>query len=430
MRAAYYERTGQASDVLLIGEFPTPTPGPGEVRVKVSWSGVNPSDVKTRAGQRTKALPFSRIIPHSDGAGVIDQVGPNVAPARIGERVWIWNAAWMRPFGTAAQYVVLPSSQAVPLPRNVDLATGACLGIPALTAYHTVAVEGGVANKNILVAGGAGAVGHYAIQLAKLKGAKQIIATVSGPEKAVLAREAGADIVLNYKVDDLRSAIQDATAGQGVDRIIEVDFAANVDADIAILRPNGEVIIYGSGASEIRVPFSPAIRKGARMVFFIVYSLDLDVRERAIADLWSKSSSSNSPSSTIAATVPMTDLAAKAIRWGVSEMGLSLVIDGRECPGCDSPRRFCLGTQTDIQCPGNLKSDDVVKGIAQIVSADKAFGRISENTFFIDPTHLSDISRNRVIDLLNATGAALRNLGHPVDVNAGIKAANQVLGIS
>jgi 3-dehydro-L-gulonate-6-phosphate decarboxylase len=149
----------------------------------------------------------------------------------------------------------------------------------------------------------------------------------------------------------------------------------------------------------------------------------------ALADLWSKSSSSGSLTSS-GGTSQIADLAAKAVRWGVSEMGLSLVVDGRECPGCDSPRRFCLGAQTDILCPGNLKSDDVVRGISQLVNADKAFGRVSETTFFIDPTLLSDISRNRVIDLLNATGAALRNLGFPVDINAGIKAANQVLEIS
>jgi NADPH2:quinone reductase len=285
MRAAFYERTGPAIDVLIIDELPTPVPGPGEVRVKVSWSGVNPSDVKSRAGQRTKSLPFPRIIPHSDGAGVIDQVGPNVSSTRIGERVWMWNAAWMRPFGTAAQYVVLPSNQAVPLPANIDLAAGACLGIPALTAYHAVTMDGSVANKNVLVAGGAGAVGHYAIQLAKIKGARQVIATISGPEKASLAREAGADIVLNYKTDDLLVAIQDATAGPGVDRVIEVDFAANVEKDIAVLRPGGEIIVYGSGAPEISVPFSPSIRKGVRIAFFIVYSLDMDIRERAIADL-------------------------------------------------------------------------------------------------------------------------------------------------
>ncbi len=285
MRAAFYEHTGPASEVLCIADLPTPVPGPGEVRVKVSWSGVNPSDVKSRAGNRTKTLPFPQIIPHSDGAGVIDQVGLNVPSTRVGERVWIWNAAWMRPFGTAAQYVVLPSNQAVPLPPNTDPAAGACLGIPALTAYHAVTVDGGVTNKIILVAGGAGAVGHYAIQLAKIKGASQIIATVSSPEKAALARDAGADIALNYKTDDLPSAIQAATDGKGVDRIVEVDLAANVNTDIAVLRSGGEVIVYGSSAPEISVPFSPAIRRGAHMIFFIVYNLDDDVREKAITDL-------------------------------------------------------------------------------------------------------------------------------------------------
>jgi len=285
MRAAFYERTGPAKDVLVVDDLPTPIPGPGEVRVKVAWSGVNPSDVKSRVGSRVKTLPFLRIIPHSDGSGVIDQVGADVSLKCIGERVWIWNAAWMRPFGTAAQYVVLPSNQAVTLPENTDLAVGACLGIPALTAYHAVIVDGGVDGKTVLVAGGAGAVGYYAVQLAKIKGAKQVIATVSNEEKAALAREAGADVVLNYKTDDIVSAIDQVTAGRGVDRIVEVDFAANINADIAALHPNGEIIIYGSGAAEISVPFSPAIRKGARMAFFIVYSLEADVRERAIADL-------------------------------------------------------------------------------------------------------------------------------------------------
>jgi NADPH:quinone reductase len=308
MQAAFYEGTGPASDVLHIEDIPIPEPGPEEVRVKVAWSGVNPSDVKSRAGNRNKSLPFPRIIPHSDGAGVIDQVGSDVTSARVGERVWIWNAAWMRPFGTAAQYVVLPANQAVPLSQNIDLAIGACLGIPALTAYHAVTVEGGVAGKNVLVAGGAGAVGHYAIQLAKLKGARQVIATVSSSEKAVLARQAGADIVLNYKTDNLLSAIQDATAGLGVDRIVEVDFAANVNADISVLRFNGEVVVYGSGASEISVPFSPAIRKGVRMFFFIVYNLDPDVRERAIVDL-SRLLEENRLIHNIAARLPLGQIA-------------------------------------------------------------------------------------------------------------------------
>jgi len=308
MRAAFYEQTGPASEVLRIAELPTPIPGPGEVRVKVAWSGVNPSDVKSRAGTRTKSLPFPRIIPHSDGAGVIDQVGADVPSTRIGERVWIWNAAWMRAFGTAAQYVVLPSEQAVPLPDNTDLAAGACLGIPALTAYRCITTDGGVEGKRVLVAGGAGAVGHYAIQLAKLKGARQVIATVSGPEKAVLAREAGADIVINYRNEDLPTAVQDATARQGVDRIIEVDLAANIDQDITLLRADGEVIVYGSGAPEIPVPFSPAIRKGVHLYFFIVYNLNPAVRERAVADL-SMLLEGNYLKHNIAARLPLSKIA-------------------------------------------------------------------------------------------------------------------------
>lgn len=146
-------------------------------------------------------------------------------------------------------------------------------------------VDGGVVGKRVLVAGGAGAVGHYAVQLARLKGARQVIATVSGPEKAALARAAGAEIILNYKTDDLQAAVEDATAGQGVDRIIEGDFAANVNTDTVLVRPNGEVIAYGSGAPEISLPFSAAIRKGVWLNFFIVYSLEAEVRERAIADL-------------------------------------------------------------------------------------------------------------------------------------------------
>jgi hypothetical protein len=150
----------------------------------------------------------------------------------------------------------------------------------------------------------------------------------------------------------------------------------------------------------------------------------------ALADLWSRSSTSISPSHTPSPISALPELAAKAIRWGISEMGLSLIVDGRQCPGCDSPRRLCLGTQTEIQCPGNLRSDDILRGLAQSVDANGVFGRINDNAFFLDPSKFSDLSRNRVIDLLNGTGIALRNLGHPVDINAGIKAAHQVLGIS
>src|SRR5438105_3633662 len=142
MRAAFYDRVGPAKEVLQVGELPTPAAGPGEVRVKLAWSGVNPSDVKSRLGLRSKTLPFPRIVPHSDGAGVIDQAGAGVPASRIGERVWVWNGAWGRPSGTAAQYIALPSAQAVPLPEGVDPAAGACLGIPALTACHAIDVDG------------------------------------------------------------------------------------------------------------------------------------------------------------------------------------------------------------------------------------------------------------------------------------------------
>lgn len=285
MRAAFYERPGKAREVLTIGDLPTPEAGSGEVRVKVVWSAVNPSDVKSRAAIRSKTLPFPRIVPHSDGAGVIDQVGEGVDSSRIGERVWTWNAAWQRPFGTAAEFVVLPSAQAVALPAGVDLAVGACLGIPALTALHAVAVDGGVEGKSVLVSGGAGAVGHYAVQLAKIHGARQVLATVSGEEKAAIARAAGVDHVVNYKAEDWVARCVEATGGLGLDRIIEVDAAANVKGDLSALRPEGQIVVYGSGAPEIPVPFGPAILKNVRFSFFIVYNLSAEDRARAIREL-------------------------------------------------------------------------------------------------------------------------------------------------
>jgi NADPH2:quinone reductase len=255
------------------------------VRVKVQWSGVNPSDVKSRAGLRTKTLAFPRIIPHSDGCGIIDEVGPGVSRERVGECAWVWNAAWQRPFGTAAEYVVLPARQAVRLPPGTDPAAGACLGIPALTAYHAVRVDGGVKGKSVLVAGGAGAVGHYAIQFAKLAGAKQILATVSSAEKAAVAKAAGADIALDYKTEDVVARAKELTGGQGVDRVVEVDIAGNMNLDHQIICPDGEIVVYGSNAADVNVPFFPMIVKNIGMKFFIVYNLSPEDREQEIRDL-------------------------------------------------------------------------------------------------------------------------------------------------
>jgi NADPH:quinone reductase len=195
MKAVWYERSGSAREVLQYGELPDPEPGPGDVRVRLHASGVNPSDWKTRSGTRPMVAP--RVIPHSDGAGVIDRVGPGVDPARLGERVWIWNGQWRRAFGTAATLIALPSEHAVRLPDGTSFEAGACLGIPALTAHRAVTIDGLPEGQSVLVAGGAGAVGHYAIQFAKLLGAAQVIATVSSDEKAAHAKAAGADEIIN-----------------------------------------------------------------------------------------------------------------------------------------------------------------------------------------------------------------------------------------
>ncbi|HEU0305573.1 MAG TPA: NADPH:quinone reductase [Lysobacter sp.] len=285
MRTALYSRTGPAREVLSIAERPQPQPGPAEVRVRVAWSGVNPSDVKSRAGTRSPTLPFAEIIPHSDGSGVIDAVGEGVPGERIGERVWLWNAAWGRAHGTAAEWVTLPSAQAVPLPAGVPLEVGANLGIPALTALHALSVDGGVRDKRVLVAGGAGAVGHYAVQMARLLGARQVIASVSSPEKATVALAAGADLAIDYRREPLAERVSEATGGAGVDRIVEVDFAANVAQDFALVAPEGQIVVYGSGAPEIAVPFVPAILKNVRVVFFIVYHLAPADREAATRQL-------------------------------------------------------------------------------------------------------------------------------------------------
>lgn len=283
MQAAVYERVGPAREVLSLRELPCPEPGPGEVRVRLACSGVNPSDVKTRMGVRSKLLPFPLIVPHSDGAGVIDAVGAGVDRSRIGQRVWTWNAAWGRAQGTAAEWIALPSAQAVSLPDHTDFAAGACLGIPALTAFQAVAVDGGVEGKTVLIAGGAGAVGHYAIQFARMAGAARIIGTVSSPQKAEQARAAGADVLIDYRREDVAARVRELTAGHGVDRVIEVDLSANVKLDFEIVREDGDLVIYGSQVPEVPVNFVSGITKNLRMRFFMVYKLNPEDRLRALA---------------------------------------------------------------------------------------------------------------------------------------------------
>ena len=283
MKAVWYERNGPAREVLQCGDLPDPVPGTGEVLVRVHASGVNPSDWKTRSGSRPMVAP--RVIPHSDGAGVIERVGPAVDPSRVGERVWIWNGQWKRPFGTAATYIALPSEQAVRLPDGTTFEAGACLGIPALTAHRAVTIDGSPQGQSILVSGGAGAVGHYAIQFARLLGARQIIATVSSEEKAGHAKAAGADEVINYKADAVPDRVREITGGRGVDRIVEVDIAGNATLVPKIIAQGGLCAAYGSNAAQACFDFGPMILSGAAVRFFIVYELSAAARERGVSDL-------------------------------------------------------------------------------------------------------------------------------------------------
>lgn len=286
MNAAWYDRTGPARDVLVVGTHDVPEPGAGDVRVRVHASGVNPSDTKRRAGWIGLEMPHPRIIPHSDGAGVIDRVGDSVDPGRVGERVWVWNAqSGARPFGTAAEYVVVPETQAVPLPENVEFGEGAGLGVPGCTAHYAVYGDGPVGGKTLLIHAGAGAVGHLAVQLAALGGAT-VISTVSGPDKARAARDAGAHHVVNYREDDVAACVLELTDGRGVDRVVEVDLAANLETNTKILVENGSIASYSSTSGpQLAVDYYPLAFKDIRIHFLQGYLLPPAARRAAIRDL-------------------------------------------------------------------------------------------------------------------------------------------------
>jgi len=284
VKAVWYEQIGAADDVLTHGNIDDPEVSDGEALVRIRTSGVNPSDVKTRAGARGE-LQFPRIIPHSDGAGNIEAVGNGVDKNRIGEKVWLWNGAFGRAFGTCAEYISLPANQAVEIPENSTFEAGACMGIPASTAYHGVFSGGSVKNKTLLVTGGAGAVGHYAIQLAKWDGA-QVVATVSGPEKGLAAKEAGVDLVVNYKTDDVVEAVNDFTSGKGVDRIVEVEFGGNLSISEQIIKTNGVIAAYGSVAvGSPELPFYNLMFKNAVLKMYLIYIVPGEARMKIIEGL-------------------------------------------------------------------------------------------------------------------------------------------------
>ncbi|SBW22990.1 NADPH:quinone reductase [Protofrankia symbiont of Coriaria ruscifolia] len=292
MKAIVYERVG-GSDVLRLVERMEPEPGPGQVRVRIAVSGVNPTDWKARRGALGSSLPPTGLVPNQDGAGTVDAVGEGVDPARVGQRVWIWEAAWQRADGTAQEAVVLPARQAVPLPLDASFDLGASLGIPAMTAHRALTVHpdgpsvlgpSALAGRTVLVAGGAGAVGHAAIELARWAGAN-VVSTVSSPQKAALASAAGAHHVINYRTPDAAEAIR-KTAPDGVDIVVEVDPIVNAELNQQVIAPNGVVTIYAdTSGSQLTVPLRPHMFANTRLQFVLVYTMPDAAKRQAVGDV-------------------------------------------------------------------------------------------------------------------------------------------------
>jgi NADPH2:quinone reductase len=282
-QAAWYRRNGEAREVLELGEIDLPAPAAGEVCVMLATSGVNPSDVKSR---RARPVDAPLIVPHSDGAGVISAVGAGVSASRVGERVWIWNGQWQRPLGTASQYIVLPSEQAVVLPDHIDFAAAACLGIPALTAQQAVNLAGDLQGATVLVIGAGAAVGHYVTQMVKQAGGR-VIGTVGNEVRAAHARAAGADEVVFYKTESVVERVKSLTQGRGVDAIIDMDFSTTAGLlPQGVLRPHGVLVCYGSNVNtEVPVTFRPLLWGSFDLRFFLVYDLTPADRVRTVAQI-------------------------------------------------------------------------------------------------------------------------------------------------
>jgi len=284
MRAALYEKTGPASEVLHVKEVDKPEPGPGQVRVEIAFSGINPTDVKTRGRGLASINEFQ--IPHHDGSGVIDAVGAGVDTNRIGERVWVMLAANENRYGSAAQYCVLNSELARHLPDSVSLELGATLGVPAVTAAYCLFSDGPIAGENVLVSGGAGAVGRAAVQLAKWAGAR-VFTTVSSQSKAQVATEAGADVVVNYTNPDAIDQIKD----QGISRIIEVNLGANLELDLAVSQPGMKIVVYAADGDDPVLPRRALMTACIAIEFMLLYNVEahklwkaVELVEQALAE--------------------------------------------------------------------------------------------------------------------------------------------------
>jgi NADPH2:quinone reductase len=285
MKAVWYDRLGEARDVLQYGELPTPSAGPGEVLVRLKASGVNPADCNRRGGKYGRTQEYPRVIPNSDGAGIVEAVGAGVDARWTGKRIWLHNGQRGRAFGTAAEYIALDHRLIAPLPDHVGFAEGACLGIPCMTAHQAVFRDGPVAGQTLLVTGGAGAVAHYAIQLARWGGAR-VIATASTPAKQEEAQRAGAEVVIDYRIENVVERVMRANGGAGVDRVIEVDFAANLAATLEVVKLNGTIAVYASPSNrEPVVSVGRLMLKGITTHFIMLGSSPLALRQQAQADI-------------------------------------------------------------------------------------------------------------------------------------------------
>jgi NADPH:quinone reductase len=285
MKAVWYDRAGPAAEVLTFGELPTPEAAAGEVRIRLEASGVNPADTYRRAGNY-HGPRFPRVIPNSDGAGVIDQVGAGVTRLKAGQRVWLFNGQRNgRAFGTAAQYIALAEQLVTPLPENLSFAQGATLGIPCMTAWCSLFADGPITGQTVLVPGGAGAVGHYAVQLAKWGGAR-VIATVSSEVKAEQARLAGADLVVNYKTEDLVKKAMAFTDQRGVDRVIDVDFGGNIATTLKLMAMNSTIAVYATnGNREPVVPIRTLMERCITLRTLVLPALPWPLHAAAQADI-------------------------------------------------------------------------------------------------------------------------------------------------
>ena len=308
MRAAWFDSFGSAQDVLHVSEKDTPVAGSGEVLVRMATSGINPSDVKKRAGSFPNLLDLGYVIPNSDGAGVIEAVGEGVDDSRIGELVWVYQAQSGRRFGTAADYVAIDTGRAPKLPDNASFEVGACMGIPAMTAHRCVFADGDVAGQTILITGGAGRVGHYAIQWASQAGAT-VIASASNNNDKAECMAAGAAHVVNHRDEDFADQVLAASGGAPVDRIVDVEFGANLAMSIAVLRIGGTIATYSSTqVTEPKLPFFEMMYKDITLRFVIVYAMPEEAKVHAMADI-NEALSADKLQHRIAHTLPIEEIA-------------------------------------------------------------------------------------------------------------------------